>query len=220
MKQHAIEVFRRFSFLPGSEHIASEYAILGVLRLIRSRRPHAVLEVGLGIGTIAYAVMSYKWIEDSGWHLTYHGTEGNEYCITQLHSNLADLTAASLRFKRFVDILHLPDESTYDMIIVDGKDPHLSQVIERLSSNGVIFVEGARLDQIETLIRGAGRRCVACRHITLRNNRDYGPFAGGYMGGYTVIVFEPTIADRFASVICKNIMRSKSLMRRIGAMAS
>ena len=51
------DIFSKFKKLPHSNHIASEFAILGLLKIIKKYNPKFILEVGVGIGTLTYTII-------------------------------------------------------------------------------------------------------------------------------------------------------------------
>jgi hypothetical protein len=54
------EIYKKFSLLEGSEHIATEFALKGIERIIKDNKVWSVLEIGIGIGTIPYLVKNHK----------------------------------------------------------------------------------------------------------------------------------------------------------------
>ena len=51
-KKIAKDNYKKFAFIDGNQHIASEYALITILKLIEDFNVKSILEVGLGIGSI------------------------------------------------------------------------------------------------------------------------------------------------------------------------
>tara|TARA_B100000929_G_C15467147_1_gene406581 strand:- start:845 stop:1084 length:240 start_codon:yes stop_codon:yes gene_type:complete len=57
LKRFTKNHYHKFSQAEGSQYIASEYALFRILELIEKFRPHNILEVGMGIGTISDSIL-------------------------------------------------------------------------------------------------------------------------------------------------------------------
>ncbi|MCU0333681.1 MAG: hypothetical protein MUF62_01375 [Chitinophagaceae bacterium] len=87
--------YQYFSTLEGNQHIASVYALEKIVELVQRYQVKTVLEVGLGIGSISHALLSYA--NASGQRLRYIGTEANDFCLQALPRNLqADFSQVEL----------------------------------------------------------------------------------------------------------------------------
>jgi len=142
--EHIYELFKGKA---GSEGIAGRVTLREIVRFCREHKPRAVLELGGGIGTISYAVLSNC---DAIVDIYEH----NDFCIAALNENLKDYKE---RFSIIPDYLMLPPKREYDLIIIDGgKGKHtfdggfprgVNAYIHSLDSLKTIFIEGERKSQ-------------------------------------------------------------------------
>ena len=77
--KNAIAAYAYFSTLDGNQHIASEYALRMINRIIGAFGIKSVLELGLGIGSISYSVLDFSSKKNLG--IDYTGTESNTFCL-------------------------------------------------------------------------------------------------------------------------------------------
>ncbi|PSL03951.1 hypothetical protein [Cecembia rubra] len=169
------KIFKKFSFLEGSQHIASENALKGIEKLIKKNKIKSVFEFGIGIGTIPYLV---KTIDRN---ISYVGTEDNDFCIKAFNENLG-----LLKDENFHHLLNFKDiGQKFDLVIVDGtfKDERFLKSI--VHSNSIIFIEGDRKDQ-RTLLNKIFPEALVSHVISLKRNYTWSPFKEGYQGGYTI----------------------------------
>lgn len=145
-KTLSINCYKYFCEKEGNQHIAGLYALEKILDIIDVNRPKRILEIGLGIGSIAYTIMKYA--ENKKINLIYHGTEDNEYCLIQLRKNLNkyfdDIDV-------YTDLKSIKINSKYDFIIIDGSDESLEKVKDIIAANGIIFIEGGRAMQTKKM---------------------------------------------------------------------
>ena len=183
--------YRHFSTRAGNQHIASVYALERAVALVERFRIQRVLEVGLGIGSLAHALLTaYP-------HLQYTGTEANRFCLSQLPENLG---AYWQRVRLYASLAEVPAES-FGLIIVDGGDPALGRLPSLLEPHGIVFVEGYRLEQVEALRRLLGPRCLRVMDISHRRNPVGGPFpANVWSGGAQILYADPSVRQRLAYV--------------------
>ncbi len=118
LKQIAKNTYLEFSNYEGSQHIASEFSIFKTLEIIKKNNVKNILEVGLGIGTIAKAVNTCF-----GNKIIYTGTEANPFCLESLKRNLSFKNIKVCSSLNDVDLNH-----KQEMVIVDGKNEKLSKV--------------------------------------------------------------------------------------------
>jgi len=59
-KNLAIQNYKRFCEMEGSDCIASEFALETILKIIKIFNVNAILELGLGIGSISDTVLKYS----------------------------------------------------------------------------------------------------------------------------------------------------------------
>lgn len=177
------KLYKRFSEAEGNQHIASEFAILKLRELIRKFETRNVLEVGLGIGSIAGTLLELHE------ELNYSGTESNLFCLQSLPRNLGR------NYKRLTiyrDLRSIPGEQKFDLIIIDGKDPDLPILEKKLSKRGIFVLEGDRLPQQEILEHLFPRHKMV-HSISLSKNKSYSPFpAAEWQGGLKIFFVEPS----------------------------
>ena len=178
-----IGIYRKFSEAEGSQYIASEYAIKKLQQIVEQFQVKEILEVGLGIGSIAGTLL--KLNKD----IIYTGTEANEFCLQALSENLGK---DHQRLEIFSGLDEIPGDSRYDLIIIDGQDPELEMVQQLIRKSGIIAIEGDRRPQYELFENlFPGHRAVHA--ISLRKNKSYSPFpAKEWQGGLKIIFTTPT----------------------------
>lgn len=187
----AVETYQYFSTLDGNQHIASEFALSLINKLIGKFEIKSVLELGLGIGSICYSIHQYS--ELKAFKIKYVGTESNSFCLSVLSKYLKN-------YYNSVDVYpnlnSIPKENSFDLIIIDGKEENLEQVKNLLSKNGIILIEGDRMPQLDVIQKSfPGADYV--RVISSYKNPDYGPFSSNYWSGGVQLVFRnPTIMQK------------------------
>ncbi len=183
IKDRIIKSYKFFSLAEGSQHIASEYAILKLQELIKKFGIKNVLEVGLGIGSIAGTLLVVNN------ELYYTGTEKNNFCLESLSKNLANNYG---RLEIYTDLDSLPGNKKFSLIIVDGKDPDLQSIRNMLSKRGIIVVEGDRLKQ-QNILQNLFPRHKMVHSISLSKNKSYSPFPmEEWQGGIKIIFVNPS----------------------------
>ncbi len=210
VKPHAKDVYKKFSHVEGNQHIASEYALYTVLRLVDTFKIESVLEVGLGIGSIADTILSYAKANDKS--IRYVGTEANEFCLTQLPINLHD-NFTDIRVEN--NLRDVKPNNDFDLIVVDGTDAQIGKVHEYCSDHAIIYIEGHRGSQVN-VIREALPNAVECFIASDYKNPDYGPFpATNWAGGGTAIFVNPTAAQRTFVLKEKASTKLKYIKRKL-----
>ena len=174
--------YQKFSRAKGSQYIASEYALLRILELVKQFRPKNILEVGVGIGTISDSLL--KAFENS-YQPEVFGTEDNEFCRSQLSKNLG---SSFQKLKLFRTIQELPGDLKFDLIIIDGKDSSLQQVKALMNDHCVLVIEGDRKDQTD-LVRGLLPDSKFVHSITCKKNSSYSNRPKGHFQGGLKIIF-------------------------------
>lgn len=184
------ENYYKFCQLEGNSYIASEFALLTIVRIIRKFQIQSVLEIGLGIGSISDTVL--KMAKNSNIKLRYVGTEANEFCKEALKANVDLYSEVEL----FESISAIRTKEKFDLIIIDGQDETLGEIISLCSSRAIIFIEGDRTPQAEKILTyfpGAKQVQV----ITLQKNRTYSPGNPNfYVGGGRLIFINPNFKMR------------------------
>ncbi len=189
-KELAKENYKRFSYIDGNAHIASEYALFTILKLIKDFKIKSVLELGLGIGSISDTV--FKFAKVNNKKIQYTGTESNEFCLNALESNIENYTSIEL-YSSISDILN---NQKYDLVIVDGSDDFLKKIASFCKPNTIIFVEGYRGSQINSL-KSIFPNFMHVEIISLYKNPKYGPFPSDkWAGGGQLIFINPSFSNR------------------------
>lgn len=189
IQQEARSIYERFSKLPGSQYMASEHAIRGLIRCLVRRRPTSVLEVGAGIGTLTFASVTIlaKCQENMGSRSNTRiiAIENNEFCLSELRKNLAEWWDS---FQVIEDISGLPDEAgDFDFVIIDGGECD-HRYFSKLGKGATLFVEGHRGQQRDLLESvSKNRRYVRAGFLTLSLRGK---------GGYWIYQFEPSATDQ------------------------
>lgn len=206
-QQLAVENYKRFSALEGSEYIASEFAIETILRLIEKYNVKNVLEVGLGIGAICDTVLQYAKMSNLPMH--YVGTEANEFCLSVLPKNVTDYQ----KIERYHDVSAVPDQN-FDLIIVDGADKNFAKIAGLCSKDTIIYIEGDRGPQTRN-VKEIFPRAKHVNVITLQKNRSYAHGSSTpatYMGGGQLLFTDPSLgrkifwfSEKVKSFIKRNI---------------
>ncbi len=129
--------FKTFKRKPGSEHIASEFALAHVSAVLVQEKPKRVLEIGAGIGTITNFLLDHPHQVD---HITT--TENNEFCIAQFKANLSENDNGRTRL--VTDLSELSGKTQpFDLFILDGQFLTEDQ-FRFLGGDVICFVEGSR----------------------------------------------------------------------------
>jgi hypothetical protein len=155
------EVHWRFRPLPGSNFVASGFALGAVIDLVERRRPGSILEVGAGIGTLTTTIAEAA--ERGGLAPTQIAIEEIEFCLDQLRTNLGPLTERIQIVRRAVDIG--PDVAPFDLVVIDGgattdllpedragwtaadERAEVASWIGRLAPGAIVMVENERAAQ-------------------------------------------------------------------------
>jgi len=119
---NARDIYSHFKQLPGSQYIATEKAIKGLIKWLKRHRPKAVLEVGAGIGTLTFACVAALSEGSEGSDKLSPSRlisiEPNDFCRSALRENLRD------QWGRFELIRGLTELSAkpgpFDFVIIDG----------------------------------------------------------------------------------------------------
>ena len=187
LKKLAVKNYKRFCSLEGSEYIATEFALVQILKIIKIFKIRSILEIGLGIGAIVDSVLKYS--ENSNYKLSYYGTEANAYCNQELKKNIEYFQ----RVKISNSLEEINTENKFDFIIIDGLDDSLEKIVSYCKKRTIIFIEGDRSPQTEVIMSLFPK----ARHvniISLKKNREYSHGNPEFfMGGGRVIFTNPDI---------------------------
>ena len=166
-----------FAALPGSEQIASAFAVEGLAVWLSRRHPQRVCDIGAGIGTLTAVIA--KWS-----HAEIVAVEDDPWCLAQARLNLRGSWSAH-------EILwydKVPSSCmSWDFIVLDGPQVRREDW-QALEPHGLVFVEGGRRGQrahLEAELRALGR--PFCR-------ANYKP--ADRSKGYWLYLVEPLLWER------------------------
>ncbi|MGN6693292.1 MAG: hypothetical protein ACTHN0_03875 [Aquihabitans sp.] len=167
--------FERFRPRPGSNYIASGFALARFIELVEAHRPRAILEVGAGIGAITDTVLAARERAGCADGL-YVAVEDIPFCLEQLASNLGPRMDQVTVVPRASAIP--PELGPFDLVIVDGaatedlfpedrhlfppsaQDDEVRAWVPRIAPGGIVAVENVRRRQREVLEQEARRPFV------------------------------------------------------------
>ena len=95
--------------------------------------------------------------------------------------------------------LNLVKQNKFDFIIIDGYDETLKEILSFCKKNTIIFIEGDRKGQTET-VRQIFPKSKHVNIITLNKNKSYAHGycpTSSYIGGGQVIFINPTLQMKF-----------------------
>ena len=198
----------KYSKAEGSEFIASEFALLKILELIRIYNLKRILEIGVGIGTISGSILKYAELSSSA--VNYVGTENNDFCLAELPWNLEKLYDKISIYPEFSKI---PKDQKFDLIIVDGKEAFLKGVSSSCSENAIVVIEGDRNDQVEVIKSIFPNSRFAPMVSILKNGNYSKKNSSEFRGGIKVIFTNPTAFQYLNWILIKLEMKVKYLKR-------
>lgn len=191
-KNLAVQNYKIFCSHEGSQYIASEFALEIILTLIEKFNVKSILELGLGIGSISDTVLQYA--HTNSHEINYVGTEKNDFCLAALPKNVIDFN----RINVYAELSEIANQ-TFDLIIIDGSDAALHDIVAYCKPHTIIFVEGDRSAQTQTVLE------LFPKHkyvdiITLSRHKPYAHIdklqLNAYVGGGKLIFINPTFAMR------------------------
>lgn len=186
LESYAADIFTRFRALPGSDEIATPFAIEGLTRLLRRFRPHKIIEIGGGVGTLSQVVLDHGPTATS---LTV--LERNAWCGARWGENLAKAVVGACVFK-LSDWPEKPygwPERPVDLLVVDDWLPvRYDQVEVLLGRRALVFFEGNRT--VERCIVREGLRAKG-RRVAELNRRPW-----DRSKGYWIIDADATVSER------------------------
>ena len=182
----ATYTYNLFKQKEGSDHIASLNCLGGIIRYVKWRCPEAILELGIGIGTIPFALQEAVRRNELENNFKYYGTEADQFCIEAFRKNVPGYQHFINHFFKLADV---PTGQMFDFIIVDGRDSNFDKIINFLNRRGIIIVEGGRSSQTSFIDNAKNKR----KFLKYSNIA----FSIKAFGGYTIYLFEPSILDYF-----------------------
>jgi 16S rRNA G1207 methylase RsmC len=183
----AIQNYKRFCEFEGSDYIASEFALETILKIIKKFNVNTILELGLGIGSISDTVLKYS--KKDRKKISYVGTEKNEFCLKAIKKNIIDYNQIELYAE-----LNQIKKNKSDLIIIDGYDDTLMEIVAFCKNNTIVFIEGDRKGQTET-VRKIFPKSKYVNVISLNKNKSYAHGycpTSHYVGGGQLIFTNPT----------------------------
>ena len=154
MDDDALALYAHFKSLPGSDQIATPFAIGMLQHWLWTRAPRRILEVGSGIGTLSWVIADY--LTYLCGHAEAVSVEDDPWCREQWERNLASWGRRPMLFDK------VPVYEFYDLLVLDGLQlPPDGWAC--LAPGASVFVEGNRRGQRAALrawMRQAGRRYV------------------------------------------------------------
>ena len=189
-KDLAVTNYKTFCSHEGSQFIASEFALEIILDLIVKFNVKSILELGLGIGSISDTVLQFSKINKH--EISYFGTEKNEFCLKALKDYVADYN----RIELYPELSQIKNKK-FDLIIIDGSDNALKDIVEYCKENTIVFIEGDRGDQTQTVLELFPKHKYV-HIISLNRNKPYAHVdtchSNSYVGGGKLIFINPTLA--------------------------
>lgn len=182
-----IQNYKRFCECEGSDYIASEFALETILKIINFFNVNTILELGLGIGSISDTVLKYS--EKNSKKISYVGTEKNEFCLMAIKKNIANYNQIELYSE-----LNQIKKKQFDLIIIDGYDDTLIEIVNFCKKHTIIFIEGDRKGQTDT-VRKIFPKSKYVNVISLNKNKSYAHGycpTSHYIGGGQLIFINPT----------------------------
>ena len=183
----AIENYKRFCNLDGSDFIASEFALKTLLRIVKFFKVKSILEVGLGIGSVSDTIL--KYVNSRKLSIVYNGTENNDFCLKVLPENVTFFSQINV----FDNLNSLPNNK-YDLIIIDGSDESLLSLKEICNENTIVFFVGGRQEQTK-MVLSIFPNALYVNVITLKKNPFYAHenrSIKNYIGGGQLLFINPT----------------------------
>lgn len=175
----ARDIFDRFRARPGSDQIASAFALSGLAYWLNRQRPGRVLEIGAGIGALSEVIRRWMTSDFAAFAETEAVcVEDDPWCQVRWREHLAFLPPGM----RLVD--KIPNEF-FDFVILDGPQIRPEEWAV-LTPQATVFVEGRRREQCRALrafLTGMASASASWR-------------PGDRTKGYTVFRLAPTPAER------------------------
>jgi hypothetical protein len=191
IKKLAIDNYKHFCSLEGSDYIASEFALEKLLKIVYYFKVKNILEIGMGIGSVSDTILKLK--HSNKLDILYEGTENNDFCLRVLPHNVSYFKEVQL-----YSSLEAIREKSYDLIIIDGSDNHLIALKNLCNRHAILFVEGGRYEQTMKILDMFSKHLYV-NVISLKKNPTYaheGRSVESYIGGGQLIFINPTFQMR------------------------
>jgi len=208
LKKLSNKQYIKYSNFHGSEYIASEFALLQILKFITQYKVKNFLEVGVGIGTISDSVI--KLSKDKNLSINCYGTEANDFCLKEIPKNLKPNLDKLILLE---NVSEIQKDVKFHLIVVDGKESALNILSKHVSKRSIIMIEGDRSEQT-ALIKKLFAKSKLAHLISIDKN---GPYSkkdhDHYQGGVKVIFTNPTTMQYLHWGKIKIVMKVKYLKR-------
>ena len=160
-KETGSAVHQIFASRPGAEFIASDFALAHLSCLLNKAKPRSVLEMGAGIGTLTYLLLTHPQRPE-----LIVSVEDNEYCIDQFNRNLPGQmrTGHSLT----TDVHTARDKASHFDVVIFDAESQAEEACEFVGPDTIVFVEGSRKHQraaIQAHLRAQDLQCTFNRYI-------------------------------------------------------
>lgn len=193
-RRAAKRIHRAFAPRPGAEHIATRAAIAGLIRWLGRKRPERVLEVGAGIGTLTWALVETLSHQRGDDGFVLYTVEDHRFCLQELRKNLQPLWG---RFTVIGSVGEIGSSGPgFDFLVVDGGRQDDEGLFRRLRPGAVVFIEGDRRTQADSLERALGDRAFAKADVRVLRRRTLQNGTRAWDGGYRIYQLEPTFGGR------------------------
>ena len=189
IREISAKTYEKFSQKEGSAHIAGDYGLEKILRIIDTFKIDRVLEIGLGIGSISDAILNMSASQNR--KIKYVGTEANAFCLKVLPENVDNFN----QIEMYESINSITTKEVFDFIIIDGSDSSLEQVKQFCSDKALIFIEGGRASQVN-LIQKIFPKSYSAEIISYRKPPKHGPFQQKWAGGGSLIATNPSMQQK------------------------
>src|SRR3989344_1382621 len=100
----AAYTFDLFSKKEGSKHIIQYYALNRVIKYINYKKPKRVLEIGIGIGTIPFALQEARARGEIKHDFEYYGTEAYPFCVDAFRANVPGYKSFIRHYPALADV--------------------------------------------------------------------------------------------------------------------
>ena len=137
-----------FAALPGSDRIASAFALEGLAYWLERRRPERVCDIGAGIGTTTALIALWSEAE-------IIAVEDHPLCQESANLNLRHCRTAG----GIIWYDKIPSYMVFEFVVLDGPQVR-AEDWGCLAESAVVFVEGGRRGQravLEAALRARGR---------------------------------------------------------------
>ena len=199
-------IYHHFRQLPGSDYIASEHAIAGLIKWLTRKQPRRLLEVGAGIGTLTFTCLATLHpikARAPGYDFQLTSLEGNAFCLSVLPENLSE------QWERFELTQNSPVFAAmpilFDFVIIDGgeQDPAF---VSKVAPRGIIYIEGFMGKKHELIAATHRQRPYVGTNFRSRDRKS----------SYWIYQFEPRLPEIIWFSVNTFYNRVRSSLQRRG----